>query len=96
MSEDERALFVRVGGRVQGVSFRAFTQEEAARRGIRGWVVNRDDGSVEAALHGPGAALGELVGRLRQGPPAADVETLDVQSTDRGRIADVPPGAVSF
>lgn len=96
MSDDERAVLVRIRGRVQGVSFRAFAQEEAQQRGIRGWVVNLPDGSVEAALHGPGAALGELVGRLRQGPPAAAVDGLDVQSADRSRIADVPPEGVTF
>ena len=96
MSEDERALFVRAEGQVQGVSYRAFTQEQAAQLGIHGWVVNRDDGSVEAVLHGPGAKLGELITRMRQGPPAAKVDGLDVRSTDRGRISDVPDGAVTF
>lgn len=96
MSEAERAVFVRVEGRVQGVGFRAFTAEQAAALGIRGWVVNRDDGSVEAALHGHGGKLGELIGRLRGGPPGAEVGALDVRSTDRGRIGDVPDGAHTF
>ena len=96
MSEAERAVFVRVQGRVQGVGFRAFTAEQAAALGVRGWVVNRDDGSVEAALHGHGGKLGELIGRLRAGPPSAGVESLDVRSTDRGRIGDVPQGAHAF
>lgn len=96
MSEAERAVFVRVEGRVQGVGFRAFTAEQAATLGVRGWVVNRDDGSVEAALHGHGGKLGELIARLRAGPPAAEVAALDVRSTDRGRVGDVPEGAHAF
>lgn len=96
MSDGERAVYVRVEGRVQGVGYRAFTAERAAALGVRGWVLNRDDGSVEAALHGHGGKLGELVGEMRVGPPAAEVATLDVRSTDHGRTADVPEGAHSF
>ena len=96
MSEGERAVLVRVEGRVQGVGFRAFTAEQAAALGIRGWVINRDDGSVEAALHGPGGKLGELIARLRAGPAAAEVGALDVRSIDRGRVGDVPDGALAF
>ena len=96
MSEAERAVMIRVSGTVQNVGYRAFVQNQAAQLGIRGWVVNRDDGSVEGALHGPGAQLGELIGLLRKGPAAATVASVDVQSTDRGRIADVPDGGYSF
>ena len=92
----ERAIAVRVTGLVQGVGYRAFVQDQAVALGIRGWVMNRDDGSVEAALHGPGTALGDLIGRLRQGPPAAKVEAIDVQSIDRGRLVEVPQGGYAF
>ena len=92
----QRALFVRVEGRVQGVGYRAFTAVEAAALGIRGWVVNREDGCVEAALLGPGDRLGDLVGRMRKGPPGAAVTSLDVRSIDHGRINEVPPGAHRF
>ncbi len=92
MSEGLRTILVRVEGRVQGVGFRAFTQDQAGQLGISGWVVNRPDGSVEAALTGPGAPLGVMIERLRQGPPAAKVESLDVRSTDRGQASEVPAG----
>ena len=91
-----RALKVRATGNVQGVGFRAFTAAEAARRGISGWVRNEEDGSVTAALHGPGAALAELIGRLRQGPPMSKVDGLDVQSAVAGTAAEAPAGAHSF
>lgn len=96
MSEGERALALRVDGRVQGVGYRAFLEDEATRRGIKGWVVNREDGSVEAALRGPGQALAELVGLLRKGPPGARVDNLDVRSTDRGKVDDPPPEGYAF
>ena len=96
METGERAVAVRVRGHVQGVGFRAFTQDQAVALGVHGWVVNRDDGSVEAALHGPGAVLGDLIGRLRRGPSAAKVEAVDVQSVDRGRLVEVPQGGFTF
>jgi acylphosphatase len=96
MTEGARTLAVTATGRVQGVNFRSFTQREARGLGVRGWVVNRDDGSVEAAFHGPGAALAELVERCRKGPPAAKVESLDVRSIDRGFAEEPPPGAYAF
>ena len=92
----ERAVALRIEGRVQGVGYRAFAQDEARRLGVKGWVVNRDNGSVEAALHGPGAALGDLIGILRKGPPGAVVDKLDVRSADRGMTEAVPPGGYAF
>jgi acylphosphatase len=96
MTAGPRSLAVMVIGRVQGVNYRSFTQSEARRLGVSGWVVNRDDGSVEAAFHGPGDLLAELVERCREGPPAANVESLDVRSIDRGFTEEPPPGAYVF
>ena len=92
----ERAIIVAVKGRVQGVGYRAFVQAAARRLGATGWVVNRHDGSVEAAFHGPGAVLAELVAQLRRGPEGAHVDALDLRSSDRGAIAEAPPDAVLF
>ncbi len=96
MERGERAVAIRVTGLVQGVGYRAFTRDQAVALNIRGWVVNREDGSVEAVLQGPGGVLGDLIGRLRQGPPAAQVAAIDVQSTDQGRLAEVPQGGYAF
>ena len=91
MSDGERAITVHVTGAVQGVWYRAYTREQAVRLGVRGWVANRDDGSVDAALFGRGDALAELVGLMRRGPPHATVEGVDVRSTDRARTEEAPP-----
>ena len=63
-----------VHGRVQGVGFRAFTQEEATRLGLVGWVANQWDGSVLVVAEGPDAALQRLVDGLHRGSPAAHVD----------------------
>jgi len=67
-------LRVRVQGRVQGVGFRYFALQHARRLGLRGYVRNCPDGSVEVLAEGNRTALEELLVLLRQGPPAARVE----------------------
>jgi acylphosphatase len=65
---------VRVTGRVQGVFFRAWTQQQANSLEIKGWVRNCPDGSVEAHLEGEQWAVQRLIELLRQGPPSAVIE----------------------
>lgn len=72
--EATKCLRVRVEGRVQGVWFRAWAAEEATKRGLRGWVRNRADGSVEVQLCGPAARVDEMVTLCRRGPPLARVQ----------------------
>jgi acylphosphatase len=67
-----------VSGRVQGVSFRAYTQREARRQGASGWVQNLEDGRVEAVFEGPREVLDALVAWCHQGPPGARVEDVEV------------------
>lgn len=66
-----------VRGRVQGVGYRAFVEHEAHRRGLRGWVRNRRDGTVEAAFAGPHDAVVAMIEACRRGPYAARVDVLD-------------------
>jgi len=75
MSE-EVAVRVEIRGRVQGVWYRGWTLDEAARRGLRGWVRNRRDGSVEALLIGPKEKVEDLIEACREGPPAARVDSV--------------------
>ena len=77
-----KALQVIVSGRVQGVGYRAWTEEAAKARQLTGWVRNRRDGSVEALLGGDDAAVDELVGLLWQGPLAAQVERVASQRAE--------------
>ena len=76
MAERERAVGVRIEGRVQGVWYRGWAVAEAGRRGLRGWVRNRSDGSVEALFVGPAAAVTDMIEACRRGPPAARVSAV--------------------
>jgi|TARA_B100000315_G_scaffold168807_1_gene157380 acylphosphatase len=76
----EIARLVRITGRVQGVWYRGWTGDEAARRGLRGWVRNRRDGSVEALFGGPAAAVEEMINACRRGPPSAEVVNVEVEA----------------
>ncbi|MBI2165225.1 MAG: acylphosphatase [Chloroflexi bacterium] len=68
-----------VRGRVQGVYFRQFAREHTGRLRLTGWVRNLPDGStVEVVAEGPMAALEELLGYLREGPPGAEVHGVEV------------------
>ena len=69
---------VRIRGRVQGVFFRKWSAERARALGVRGWVRNRGDGSVELAAYGEDESVDALVAECRIGPPAARVERVDV------------------
>jgi acylphosphatase len=71
---------VHITGRVQGVSFRAWTCERARELGISGWVRNRSDGSVEGLVSGSSEAVETLIAALHEGPPAAEVK--DVRATE--------------
>ncbi|WP_135506272.1 acylphosphatase [Roseovarius aestuariivivens] len=64
---------VQITGTVQGVGFRAWTQDEATARGLRGWVKNEEDGSVRAVLSGPEDAVADMLRALETGPAAAEV-----------------------
>ena len=71
-------VHVVVTGRVQGVCFRAATQEAAYRAGVRGWVRNLPGRQVEAVLQGERAAVEKVLDFLRVGPPRANVTDLAV------------------
>lgn len=71
-----------VTGRVQGVFYRASTQEVASRMGLVGWVRNCDDGSVELVACGEEAVLKQLEQWLWQGPKFAEVSGVQVNMLD--------------
>ena len=73
-----------VRGRVQGVGFRASTEETARALGLGGWVRNMPDGAVEVEAEGPEDALRELEQFLRRGPRMARVTGADFFWNENG------------
>jgi acylphosphatase len=70
-------LTARVRGDVQGVGYRVFAQRQAAALGLRGYVRNMPDYSVEAVAEGPRSQLDQFLRVLWRGPYGADVETVE-------------------
>jgi acylphosphatase len=69
---------LRITGRVQGVGYREAMCDAALRLGVAGWVRNRGDGSVEAAVHGDPQALEAFIAWARRGSRAARVSGVEV------------------
>ena len=70
-----------ISGRVQGVGFRYFAQDEARKIGVSGWARNLDDGRVEVHANGTKRQLDDFEARLRQGPPHAGVHGFEVMES---------------
>jgi acylphosphatase len=67
-----------VGGRVQGVYFRAYAEDEAAFRGIVGWIRNAPDGRVELVCEGSRQSVDAMIQWCHRGSPAAAVTEVEV------------------
>jgi acylphosphatase len=67
-----------ISGRVQGVSFRAYTRDRAREAQVKGWVRNLSDGRVEAVFEGPRPAVQKLISWCYSGPSQAQVERVEV------------------
>jgi acylphosphatase len=74
-----KTLRLLIHGRVQGVFFRDSMRAEGQRLGIAGWVRNRRDGTVEAAVQGETAAVDAIVHWAHSGPQHARVERVDIE-----------------
>jgi acylphosphatase len=79
-------LQVTVRGRVQGVGYRAWVEDQAKTCGLEGWVRNRRDGGVEALFKGPPAKVAEMVALCRHGPPMARVESVISETADEDAL----------
>jgi len=77
MNSESAAVHLIVRGKVQGVWYRAGTQEQAQKLDIAGWVRNLPDGSVEIQAEGLRENLDALIKWCRQGPPSAEVKDID-------------------
>ena len=76
----ETTRHLRIHGRVQGVFYRDSMIREAKRLGVRGWVRNCSDGSVEAIVQGAPTQVETLIAWARTGPERARVENVVVSA----------------
>ncbi|MGD9615341.1 MAG: acylphosphatase [Alphaproteobacteria bacterium] len=83
-----RSVRLRISGRVQGVGYRAWTLQTAARLGVRGWVRNRANGTVEILVTGDEPAVAAMIEACRVGPRAARVGDVAVSEAEDDGSAD--------
>jgi len=95
MSDETRCVHARIHGRVQGVFYRAWTEETARGLGLSGWVRNRRDGTVEALFCGPAGAVEQMLLKARSGPPLARVDRIIAEEVREPphELPHEPPGA---
>ena len=73
---------VALRGRVQGVGYRAWVEDQASARDLEGWVRNRRDGSVEAVFAGAEDIVTAMIAACRRGPPLARVDTVQDEAAN--------------
>jgi acylphosphatase len=85
-ADETKIVSVKIEGRVQGVYYRAWTEQTARALGLDGTVRNASDGSVEAVFSGPAHKVDEMLRRCADGPPDARVTKVTV--TNEGGSAN--------
>jgi acylphosphatase len=97
----QQIVHVAIHGQVQGVGYRAWTARRAGSRGLKGWVRNCRDGSVEAVFAGEADEVEAMIAECRDGPYGArvvtvereDIESTALDSRQRGERFSVLPTA---
>ncbi len=69
-----------VSGKVQGVGFRMYTQAEAKKLGVKGYVRNLRNGDVEIVAEGEAEKVEALMKWAESGPPSAIVNNLQIET----------------
>jgi acylphosphatase len=83
-----KAAHLVITGRVQGVGYRDWMMRTARNLGLRGWVRNRIDDSVEALIAGDDAAVAAMIEACRRGPSLARVDKVDIEPADAAEVPD--------
>ncbi len=87
MAKEHR--LINIHGKVQGVGYRFFATRVARRLGLKGWIQNNRDGSVEAAVEGEKGSIDEWIEELKEGPRYAEVTKIDQDTKEfTGRLPD--------
>ena len=80
---EEKTYQIEVTGKVQGVFFRKHTREKAIELGLKGFVENRNDGSVYIKASGPETEISKLVEWCKKGSPNAVVKNVHYTTSNR-------------
>src|SRR5258706_2945971 len=84
---------IRIHGKVQGVGYRFFATRVARRLGLKGWIENNRDASVEAMVEGEKSAIDEWLEELKEGPRYAQVTRIDQETKEfSGRLGELDVG----
>lgn len=86
--KDQKQFNITIKGKVQGVFFRKSTAERAHDLNLKGFVENRNDGSVYIKAVGDEQSLRSLLDWCYQGPPRAEVSTVNYKEADPGHYED--------
>ena len=80
---------IKIHGKVQGVGYRFFATRVARRLGLKGWIRNLRDGTVDAIVEGEPEAIDEWLEEIREGPRYAEVTKIDQEKkTYLGKFGD--------
>ena len=74
-----KTLKFRISGTVQGVFFRKFVKDNADKLGVRGFVRNLEDGSMEVLAEGRDEIVDEFLSECEKGTKHAEIKKIDVQ-----------------
>ena len=77
-----KTVRLQIAGKVQGVGYRAWATRIAVSLGLRGWVRNRSDGSVELLATGDDDAVAAIIEACRGGPSGARVDSIEIFEGD--------------
>ena len=83
---------VTIRGRVQGVGYRYWVEQQARALGLEGWVRNRRDGSVEALFAGPADVVSGMIALCRRGPASARVDAVEDEPANADALRLRRPG----
>jgi len=72
-----KQVILKIIGLVQGVGYRYSSQNEAKKRGLTGYVVNLDDGTVEIVVEGDEKNLKEFIRWCYNGVGPAQVHQIE-------------------
>ena len=81
-----------IRGVVQKIGFRMWTERQALRLELDGWVRNRLDGSVEILIAGPSSAVAQLIEHCRSGPRLARVDSIEIEEASEQDLSSRLPG----